>query len=112
MPLACLGALRVLDRADERSTTTVEEAEVGAAIAADVTSDTPVRIPRPARRRLRPAWVRPAWALPGRRRPAAVVPAAAPPASNGAATESEAGGGEGEPPAVCPPAAPAGDVLP
>jgi hypothetical protein len=121
MPLACLGALRVLDRADERSTGPASDVE--AAVAADVTSDTPVRIPRPVRRRLRPARVRPAWALPGRRRPPAVVPAAvpavpvapvapavAPVASNGATTVSDES--DGEPPAVCPPAAAAGDVLP
>jgi hypothetical protein len=50
VPLACLAALRVLDRADERTPGNggpIDEAT--AAITADVTSDTPPSVPRPTR---------------------------------------------------------------
>ena len=137
MPLACLAALRVLDRADDRTggpARTGEEAEATAAVLAEQTSDSPARVPRPARRRPRAAWTRTAWRLRGRGRVAPVVPAV-PAASNGAASNVAANGaapngaavadgvpaaangaaaadGPAVPPAVCPPAGGGGDVLP
>jgi hypothetical protein len=50
VPLACLAALRVLDRADDRTPGNggpIDEA--AAAVEAEVTSDTPRTVPRPAR---------------------------------------------------------------
>src|SRR5205823_12023472 len=114
MPLACLAALRVLDRADDRTggpARTGEEAEATAAVLAEQTSDSPARVPRPARRRPRAAWSRTAWSrtawsrtawsrtawsrtawrLRGRGRVAPVVPAV-PAASNGAASNVAANG--------------------
>ncbi|TMM34722.1 MAG: hypothetical protein E6F99_21715 [Actinobacteria bacterium] len=109
MPLACLAALRVLDRADDRTggpARTGEEAEATAAVLAEQTSDSPARVPRPARRRPRAAWTRTAWSrtawsrtawsrtawrLRGRGRVAPVVPAV-PAASNGAASNVAANG--------------------
>src|SRR6266545_2411361 len=110
VPLACLGALRVLDHADDRTPVTgtpVEEpadaAEAADARLAETTSDLPARISKSVRRRIRPGWRRP-----GRRRPA-VAPAAVPGAGVGTVTSGLDGAG---PPAVCPPADHAGDVLP
>jgi len=110
VPLACLGALRVLDHADDRTPVTgtpVEEpadaAEAADARLAETTSDLPARISKSVRRRIRPGWRRP-----GRRRPA-VAPAAVPGAGVGTVTSGPDGAG---PPAVCPPADHAGDVLP
>ena len=136
MPLACLGALRVLDRADDRTAgeqpSTEGDAEVAAALLAEGTSDTPAgdtraRIPRPARRLPgpawpRPTWPRPAWRLPGRRRVPPVASQAVT-ASSGPAVPSpvpavlaepagEQAGEPAAPPAVCPPAGSATDVLP
>jgi hypothetical protein len=50
VPLACLGALRVLERADERTPGNggAPLDDAAAAIVADVTSDTPPKPPRPA----------------------------------------------------------------
>jgi hypothetical protein len=113
MPLACLGALRVLDRADDRTAGPAraeDEAEAAAAALAEQTSDTPAPV---ATRRTRPAWRRR-----GRRRVAPVgVNHAAPapaPVAPAAPTTRPAGAGPatGLPPAVCPPVAPGNDVLP
>ncbi|OLB73266.1 MAG: hypothetical protein AUI14_26830 [Actinobacteria bacterium 13_2_20CM_2_71_6] len=164
MPLACLGALRVLHHADDRTgivgVAPDETGEADAALVAEGTSDTPARIPRPARRGPRSGWPRTGWRRVGWRRPAAVSttpagvsttsgagataplqaapPVAEEPAPNGSAAPGAAAPGAaapgatalgaagsaptvpsevpdgvpGDPAAVCPPSAPAGDVLP
>jgi hypothetical protein len=98
VPLACLGALRVLAHATDRTVAArpvpVAEDEEAAASAADATSDTPARVPSPARRKPRRAPRRAGSpAPPAHPDP---PPAAVPP----------------PPTRVSPPAATTGDVLP
>jgi hypothetical protein len=77
VPVACLGALRVLRHADDRTTAgrpvPATVAEEAAASAAEATSDTPLRVPSPASRKPRRTPRRPAHPDP----PTAVSPPAA-----------------------------------